>query len=208
MRRATATQGVPSRITLGKTHGHRRTRSSEALRHGLCTRRRGHRARRAPAARAQTGHVRPMATRCRSRRPSRSRQRSTGTGWSATSRPSGCTGIGPFGALLLQAEIGPSARFGSAQELAAYAGLVPSTRSSGVRRGTATSVARIPGSNGFSSRRSRRRSWRPARWEHLSKIAAREGKAEGDRRGCPKVLHIPVLDAEGGVELHRMASST
>jgi len=40
-------------------------------------------------------------------------------------------GIGPFGALLLQAEIGPIARFGSAQELAAYAGLVPSTRSSG-----------------------------------------------------------------------------
>jgi transposase len=42
-------------------------------------------------------------------------------------------GIGPFGALLLQAEIGPIARFGSAQELAAYAGLVPSTRSSGDR---------------------------------------------------------------------------
>jgi transposase len=40
-------------------------------------------------------------------------------------------GIGPFGALLLQAEIGPICRFGSAQELAAYAGLVPSTRSSG-----------------------------------------------------------------------------
>jgi transposase len=40
-------------------------------------------------------------------------------------------GIGPFGALLLQAEIGPIARFGSARELAAYAGLVPSTRSSG-----------------------------------------------------------------------------
>ena len=40
-------------------------------------------------------------------------------------------GIGPFGALLLQAEIGPIDRFGSAQELAAYAGLVPSTRSSG-----------------------------------------------------------------------------
>ena len=42
-------------------------------------------------------------------------------------------GIGPFGALLLQAEIGPIARFGAAQELAAYAGLVPSTRSSGVK---------------------------------------------------------------------------
>lgn len=40
-------------------------------------------------------------------------------------------GIGPFGALLLQAEIGPISRFASAQELAAYAGLVPSTRSSG-----------------------------------------------------------------------------
>jgi len=40
-------------------------------------------------------------------------------------------GVGPFGALLLQAEIGPITRFGSAQELAAYAGLVPSTQSSG-----------------------------------------------------------------------------
>lgn len=40
-------------------------------------------------------------------------------------------GVGPFGALLLQAEIGPITRFGSAQDLAAYAGLVPSTRSSG-----------------------------------------------------------------------------
>ncbi|MGQ0766946.1 MAG: IS110 family transposase [Gemmatimonadota bacterium] len=40
-------------------------------------------------------------------------------------------GIGPFGALLLQAEVGPITRFASAQELAAYAGLVPSTRSSG-----------------------------------------------------------------------------
>jgi transposase len=44
-------------------------------------------------------------------------------------RPS--PGIGPFGALLLHAEIGPIARFGSAQDLAAYAGLVPSTESSG-----------------------------------------------------------------------------
>jgi len=40
-------------------------------------------------------------------------------------------GVGPFGALLLQAEIGPITRFGSAQDLAAYAGLVPSTHSSG-----------------------------------------------------------------------------
>lgn len=40
-------------------------------------------------------------------------------------------GVGAFGALLLQAEIGPIARFSSAQELAAYAGLVPSTHSSG-----------------------------------------------------------------------------
>jgi len=42
-------------------------------------------------------------------------------------------GVGTFGALLLQAEIGPIARFRSAQELAAYAGLVPSTHSSGGR---------------------------------------------------------------------------
>lgn len=40
-------------------------------------------------------------------------------------------GVGPFGALLLQAEIGPITRFASAHELAAYAGLTPSTRSSG-----------------------------------------------------------------------------
>ena len=40
-------------------------------------------------------------------------------------------GVGPFGALLLQAEIGPVSRFRNAQELAAYAGLTPSTRSSG-----------------------------------------------------------------------------
>ena len=40
-------------------------------------------------------------------------------------------GVGPFSALLLQAEIGPITRFRSAHELAAYAGLVPSTQSSG-----------------------------------------------------------------------------
>lgn len=40
-------------------------------------------------------------------------------------------GVGAFGALLLVAEIGPVARFRSASELAAYAGLTPSTRSSG-----------------------------------------------------------------------------
>ena len=40
-------------------------------------------------------------------------------------------GIGVFGAALLLAEIGIITRFHSAHELAAYAGLVPSTRSSG-----------------------------------------------------------------------------
>jgi transposase len=40
-------------------------------------------------------------------------------------------GVGPFGALLLLAEIGSITRFASSHELAAYAGLVPSTRSSG-----------------------------------------------------------------------------
>lgn len=40
-------------------------------------------------------------------------------------------GVGPFGALLLVAEIGPITRFRDASELAAYAGLTPSTRSSG-----------------------------------------------------------------------------
>jgi transposase len=41
------------------------------------------------------------------------------------------SGIGPFGALLLAAEIGSVDRFASSHEFAAYAGLVPSTRSSG-----------------------------------------------------------------------------
>lgn len=40
-------------------------------------------------------------------------------------------GIGVFGAMLLLAEIGSIARFRSSHELAAYAGLVPSTHSSG-----------------------------------------------------------------------------
>lgn len=40
-------------------------------------------------------------------------------------------GVGPFGALLLVAEIGPLSRFRGAHELAAYAGLTPSTHSSG-----------------------------------------------------------------------------
>jgi transposase len=40
-------------------------------------------------------------------------------------------GVGLFGALLLVAEIGTIDRFASAHQLAAYAGLVPSTRSSG-----------------------------------------------------------------------------
>lgn len=40
-------------------------------------------------------------------------------------------GVGPYGALLLLAEIGPIARFHSAHELTSYAGLVPSTRNSG-----------------------------------------------------------------------------
>jgi transposase len=40
-------------------------------------------------------------------------------------------GIGAFGAVLLLAEIGTITRFATAHELTAYAGLVPSTRSSG-----------------------------------------------------------------------------
>jgi transposase len=40
-------------------------------------------------------------------------------------------GVGVFGSLFLQAEIGPIGRFRSSHELAAYAGLVPTTRSSG-----------------------------------------------------------------------------
>lgn len=40
-------------------------------------------------------------------------------------------GVGGFGALFLHAEIGPIGRFRSSHQLAAYAGLVPTTRSSG-----------------------------------------------------------------------------
>jgi len=40
-------------------------------------------------------------------------------------------GIGPFGAALLLAEVGDLARFPTAHDFTAYAGLVPSTRSSG-----------------------------------------------------------------------------
>ena len=40
-------------------------------------------------------------------------------------------GVGVFGALFLRAEIGPIERFRSSHQLAAYAGLVPTTRSSG-----------------------------------------------------------------------------
>jgi transposase len=40
-------------------------------------------------------------------------------------------GVGAFGALFLHAEIGPIERFRSSHQLAAYAGLVPTTRSSG-----------------------------------------------------------------------------
>ncbi len=40
-------------------------------------------------------------------------------------------GIGPFSALLILAEIGTVARFRTSHELAAFAGLVPTTRSSG-----------------------------------------------------------------------------
>ncbi|MGH7534895.1 MAG: transposase, partial [Gemmatimonadales bacterium] len=40
-------------------------------------------------------------------------------------------GIGPFGAGLILAELGTVTRFASSRELAAYAGVVPSTRSSG-----------------------------------------------------------------------------
>ena len=40
-------------------------------------------------------------------------------------------GVGPFGALLLVAEMGPLSRFPTSHHLASYAGLVASTRSSG-----------------------------------------------------------------------------
>jgi transposase len=55
-------------------------------------------------------------------------------------------GIGPFGARLLQAKIGPIARFASAQDLAAYAGLVPTTPR--IRPATVVSAGGIHGSSG------------------------------------------------------------
>jgi transposase len=54
-------------------------------------------------------------------------------------------GVGLFGALVLIAEIGAIERFSSAHQLAAYAGLVPSTRSSGGKT--------TPGPVGHSSNR-------------------------------------------------------
>jgi transposase len=46
-------------------------------------------------------------------------------------------GVGPFGALLLLAEIGSIGRFASSRELAAYAGLVPAPGAPAARRPTA-----------------------------------------------------------------------
>ena len=57
-------------------------------------------------------------------------------------------GVGPFGALMLEAEIGPITRFRSSHELAAYAGLVPSTHSSGGR--TTTEASAPPATAGSS----------------------------------------------------------
>jgi transposase len=59
------------------------------------------------------------------------RVRRTVTQDDAAERLQTVPGIGPFGALLLLAEIGRIDRFASSPQLAAYAGLVPSTRSSG-----------------------------------------------------------------------------
>lgn len=59
------------------------------------------------------------------------RIRKTVTRDAAAERLQTVPGIGPFGALLLLAEIGRIDRFATSHQLAAYAGLVPSTRSSG-----------------------------------------------------------------------------
>ena len=62
-------------------------------------------------------------------------------------------GVGVFSALFVQAEIGAIDRFRSSHELAAYAGLVPTTRSSAARPPTAAWARRtIAGSSGSWSR--------------------------------------------------------
>lgn len=45
-----------------------------------------------------------------------------------------------------------------------------------------------------------------ARRGPLRATATREGQAEGDRRGGAEVLHVPVLDSEGGTHIFGLAS--
>jgi transposase len=120
-------------------------------------------------------------------------------------------GVGVFGALFLHAEIGQIERFGSSHQLAAYAGLVPTTRSLG---GKTTHGPLAKASNHW------------LKWilveivqtlklaeagarsgGHLrSPPAPREGEAEGDDgRGAEAVL-LPLLDVEGRPDIRGVAA--
>jgi len=119
-------------------------------------------------------------------------------------------GIGTFGAALLLAEIGTIDRFTTSHQLAAYAGLIPSTQSSGGKTthggvGRAgnpwlkwilieivQSLKLAPGPIGH----------------HYSEAAARQGEGEGDRRRSAQAVLLLVLVSEGGLELRAVAPAT
>jgi transposase len=119
-------------------------------------------------------------------------------------------GIGPFGALLLLVEIGRIDRVASSHQLAAYAGLVPSTRSAGDQtmhgavQGTGSAWLKwvlieivqtlklAPGADRAT----------------ISEAGAVEGQGESDLGGGPETVLLPVLDAERRLELGGVAAAT
>ena len=138
------------------------------------------------------------------------RIRKNGTRDAAAERLQTVPGIGPFGALLLLAEIGRIDRFASSHQLAAYAGLVPSTRSSGDK----TSHGTVDGSGS---------PWLKwilieivqtlklapgADWDAVSEAAAVEGEGEGDGcRGNAETVLLLVLDVAERLELRGVGCS-
>jgi len=102
-------------------------------------------------------------------------------------------GVGPFGALLLQAEIGPITRFRGAHELAACAGLTPSTHSSGDK----TRHGRVGRGSVWLKwiliEAVQALSWRPARWAiTIRSCCARRGsrKRPSPQRGSSAPISI------------------
>ena len=116
-------------------------------------------------------------------------------------------GIGIFGAALLLAEIGTIRRFHTAHELAAYAGLVPSTRSSGDKTshggvGTASNhwlkwilieavrtLKQVPG---------------PVRF-HYERLLRAKGKPKATVAAAGKLCPYIYMDVEAGPELRGVA---